>query len=164
MRTLLALSLFASIAVIPVFVAANGLAELGERMRLWTGCRSMQFIVDQLPDRAYGIGLDEKSVGTVVHNKLLAKRLYDAAAENTGLFLFVRINVVGGIAASIEVQLWKPMYDTYLEIPAPAATWTYTSTGFLGVGEGTDEVLAALSGIMDMFISEYLRVNEDSCT
>ena len=67
-----------------------------------------------------------------------------------------------GRAFNITLRYNKVLFDSVSDISRLAATW---QKGVIGThGSGAAHIISTLSGAMDLFITEYLRVNESACT
>ena len=127
--------------------------------QLWNACRPLYLIVEFLPEDAEEIGLTEERIQTAAESRLRAARLYDAEAADH--FLYVNVNVVER-AFSIDVGYRKLLHDEALDIGGMAETWNTGAAGMHG-GSGASFILQGVSEHMDLFVVEYLRVNEPAC-
>ena len=130
--------------------------------RLWNGCAPIKLDV-RLSGEAADIGLTEEHIQTLAESRLRVARLYDAAVLP---FLYVRVSVLvsenrRGGTFSIDVTFNKYLRDGVSDRDGYAATW---DTGGHGThGGDADFILQGVSGYLDEFILEYLRVNETAC-
>ena len=102
------------------------------------------------------IGLTSERVQTIAESRLRAARLYDADS----LFnLHVRVSVLSRVFF-IEVAFNKVLFDVASATIFEASTWEQGSIGRSG---DPGFILQGLSELLDRFILDYLRVNEDAC-
>ena len=64
------------------------------------------------------------------------------------------------IAFGIAVLYSKPMVDMATGWPGPAIAWEAEG---LGTSHGVEGLVGGVSGHVDRFLTEYLRVNESAC-
>ena len=128
-----------------------------DRFQFFNECRPMNLVVEGLPAAAAEIDLTEAAIQAAVESRLRAARLYDADA---GPILYVNVSVVGR-AYSLGLEYLKVLYDPVSDETRPATTWESGSTGTHG-GDAA-YILSILAGQMDLFLVEYLRVNESAC-
>ena len=147
--------LFASATV----QAQDAESEL-DRFRLYTGCAPVSLLVEGLPIKATEIGLFKDDILTTVRSRLRGARIYSSNPEHTP-YLYVNVNVVGH-AFSIKIALEKYVTDLETELIFPAQTWQSGITGTYG-GQGSGYILQSIGQTMDLFIDEYLAVNESAC-
>ncbi len=83
--------------------------------------------------------------------------LYDS--ESASAYWYVNMNVVG-TAFSVEFAYRKRVLDFASARDGLASTWRH---GSIGTARGYEFVVSQLSGLLDIFLTEYLRVNEDAC-
>ena len=152
--------LLPTVALALVLAAPAGAAEKvteQDRFELSNGCRPMDLVVETLPKAATDIGLTGEAVIVAVRSRLRAARLYD---DDASASLWVSINAAG-VAHGIIVGYFKPVRDEASGISQIAMTWFTGSTGMHG--RNSSYVLSAVTGRVDKFIDEYLRVNADAC-
>ena len=65
-----------------------------------------------------------------------------------------------GPAFTISLEYWKEVYDVFGRTGA-AATWSRRGSGTHG--RDSSYIVAGLSELLDVFLSAYLRVNEEAC-
>ena len=138
-------------------------AQEGEdfsRFQLWNACRPMRLAVEGLSPDAATIGLTAQSVEDSARLRLQMARLYDAGAEASAPYLYVRVSVVGG-AFSVRAQYVKVLHDPVSKSPGMVASWDDSSTGTHGGDAGY--IRFFVSAHTDKFIDEYVRVNAESC-
>ena len=96
-------------------------------------------------------------------SRLRAARLYadlSNDAETHGAFLYIGVNVVGP-AMCLRVEYVKRLKDPVSGETFPAGTWMESSTGTYGGDDGF--IVQSVSELLDKFLVEYLRVNEEAC-
>ena len=126
--------------------------------QLLTFCNKMNLTVENLHDDASKINLTVESIQAAVESRLRSARLYTSRDTITDAYLYVSINVVGN-SFNIELSFEKIVEDKFSQIQQFATTW---SRGFTGRG-GASFILSSLSKLMDIFLVEYLTVNEEYC-
>ncbi len=130
-----------------------------DRFNLFTGCRPVPLVVEDLNKEAADIGLTQKRIQTTVESRLRGGRIYlDGYADD--IYLYVQVTVVGR-AFSVLFQFNKAMTDPLSgEIGRPI-TWQDSGVGTTGGDAGY--ILQGVGELADRFVTEYLRVNEKSC-
>ena len=138
-----------------------------DAFKLWNECAPIELLVEGLSDDAADIDLTRERIQTLVESRLRVARLYDGAALLLFTpYLYVRVNVVVSEdlsfgAFNIAVFFHKILRDVVSDWNWFAVTWF---TGAVGAHTGdADFILQAVSGQVDQFILEYLRVNETAC-
>ena len=130
-----------------------------QRFELFTNCKPVVLIVEDLPKDAQKIQLTTHDIRIAVESRLRAARIY--GFENMGPMLGVRVNIVGQ-AFDIVTALNKYVYDGISQSYGYATTWSSGMTGTHG-RSGGEYVLSSVSRIMDEFLTQYLRANEKAC-
>jgi len=139
--------------------AAQSPEQRLERFELFNDCEPMYLLVERLPADAAGIGLSEQRVQAAVESRLRSARLYDSFRfANT--YLYIRVAVVGG-AFHISFEFNQRVRTLDSGLTGTATTWRSGITGTHGRDAGY--IMSAVSELMDFFLSEYLRVNEEAC-
>lgn len=128
---------------------------------LWNACETMSLEV-QLQDNDNDSGLTDEEITVAVRSRLRSARLY--GDEGLGPYLHVYVQVFRNVF-SVRLSFRKFLEDTGNSDVVPlfgfADTW---STGSIGTYGGDRHfILSQVSGSMDRFIDEYLRVNADAC-
>ena len=157
------LGLCTAVAVLALsFVAPAAVGETAEetyaRFQLFANCEPMDLLVEGLPPAATEIGLNMEKIQAAVESRLRAARLYDSDAD---LYLYVNVNVAGRAFHS-SVEYYKAYFDSYSKSSNYASGWSKSITGTHG-GEGGN-ILSTVSELIDLFLVNYLRVNEEACT
>lgn len=128
-----------------------------EKFQLWRNCLPMNLSV-RVSEDAAKINLTKQDVETAVRSRLRAARLYDGEAT---IGVEVLVNVAGE-AVSFSLAFYKPVKGIFDELFYLAPTW---ETGQVGIhGQNPSFILAGISKAVDLFIDEYLRVNESDCS
>ena len=153
---------FVLLAIVATPQADRALAQESEvnptdRFQLFNECRPMSLIVEGLPTAAAEIGLNKASIQAAVESRLRSARLY---SEDRVPYLYVAVNVVE-MAFNISLDYNKLVDDPASDVTGPAALWKSSALGTHG-GDSS-YILSSISGIMDGFLVEYLRVNESAC-
>ena len=154
----LILSFFLS-SISPVVSALDSRDDIEKKYRefqLLSFCKPMNLVVEDLGDDASRIKLTGESIQATVESRLRSARLY--ASPHMDTYLYVNINVVGN-AYSMSLSFKKLVEDPYSINLFPATTWRIGGTG---TGDAA-WILSHLSQMMDEFLVEYLKVNEEYC-
>ena len=136
------------------------------RFQLFNECRPMVMFVDIQGDKAKGIELTEERVRTMAESRLRAARLYaDTLATAGGMingWLHISILTLDdGPAFTTSVEYSKFLRDPVTGRTLMAMTW---DTRLFGThGDNAGFIMNGLSEMLDGFLLEYLRMNEDSC-
>ena len=117
-------------------------------MHLWVG---------DISDDGISAGLTKEAIEVAVRSRLRAARIY---RENAGHWLSVSVTVVGN-SFSIVTGFNKSVLDIMTNLQYGAPTWSQSGTG--SHNGGITFILHQVSQKIDVFIDEYLRVNEDAC-
>ena len=137
--------------------ASAGVVSDYDRFQLSSGCDQMGLWVGDISDDGISAGLTKEAIEVAVRSRLRAARIY---RENAGHWLSVNVTVVGN-SFSIITGFNKSVLDIMTNLQYGAPTWSKSGTGFHN-GEITF-ILHQVSRKIDVFIDEYLRVNEDAC-
>ena len=160
MAASLAMTLVTSTAVGETFT----FEERNARFQLFSDCGPMRLVVEEFPEAAKKIGLTEESIQAAGESRLRSARLYSAVADP---YLYINVNVAGGgFNVGLEYKKWVSEYKKWVSDPLsgeemPATTWDTGSTGTHGRDPGF--ILSTASGLLDLFLVEFLRVNEEAC-
>ena len=127
------------------------------RFQLFAECRPMRLTVEDLLPDAAEIGLTSESIQTAAESRLRAARLFSPESRQ---YLYITTNVVGH-GFSISVRYNKVLYDPLTDQRLSATTWDTVVTGTHS-GDAS-YILSSLSGRLDQFLVEFLRVNEEAC-
>lgn len=137
------------------------------RFQLFNACRPVMVRISSM-DPNIRRHLD--SLRPMVESRLQSARLYtENPVESRNSFLDVRVTMIGlagfGPAYIIDFQYKKFVTDEYGE-SFHAATWparrfrsghgTYGNTAYI-------HIKSSLASFLDLFLAEYLRVNESAC-
>ena len=134
-----------------------------DRFKLFNNCEPMRLLVEGLRDDAADIGLTEERLQVAVESRLRGARLYtsDRGSPLGSPLLYVSVSVVGS-SFNTSLHYNKQFIDLASGISSTAITWFISSTGVHG--QDSAYIVSSLSGPLDKFITEYLRVNESACT
>ena len=163
---LVALSVLLAIAA-PLQAVTN--VEEFWRFTYWTGCSPLRLFVAMDSEDAVRMGLTEEAVATAVRSRLRAARLYTDTNNSEVPGLVVHVSVFSsqrrtGGAFSIDVALYKPLYDPLTSLSMPARTNDITTSARIGLHAGNAAfILSEIAQAMDEFLDAYLRVNEPAC-
>ena len=139
--------------------AGQGMSSEGvARFQLFADCQPMYLLVEDLPSDASDIGLTQESIQAAAESRLRSARLYDS---DPFPYLYINVNVVGK-AFAIILEYNKIVYDPLSGLNFSAPTWDSSITGTHG-GSRANFILSSVSELMDKFLVEFLRVNEESC-
>ena len=129
----------------------------GEQFDLFTLCRPMNLIIEEVDKEATEFGLTRDAIQAAFESRLRAANLYDEDARES---LHVAAGFLGP-AMSLRVSYSKQMVDAFGE-SGTAVTWSRTSYGTHGNDAGA--TLNSLSQLLDPFLADHLRVNEMACS
>ena len=147
----------ATALLLTVASASAGEVSDYDRFRLWNVCHPMGFIVEGLSDDATAIGLTMEAIEVAVRSRLRAARLY---SDDAWSYLYVNVNVVSS-GFGIRVEYNKSVMDLATMLERRSTTWDTGATGTHG--QDPNYILSYVVQHADLFIDEYLRVNEDAC-
>lgn len=155
-----ALALTAVLAVSPFVSDAFGEDSMNdlERFQLFANCEPMNLVVEGLQLGAAEFGLSVEQIRAAAESRLRSARIYDSGSL---AYLYINVNTAGS-AFSINISYRKPMLDIASEFIWPAETWNASSTGTHGRDAGY--ILSGISRHLDVFLADFLRVNEEACT
>ena len=136
---------------------ADSFEERYAAFQLLTNCEPMDLLVTRVDSDAEEIGLTTDSVKAAVESRLRSARLFDNTSR---IFLLVGTTVVSN-AFDATVRFNKPVLDFYSGEEFGAPTWSQSITGTHG-GNGS-YVLEQIRTLMDSFLVEFFRVNEQAC-
>ena len=129
-----------------------------EYFQLFTNCAPLNVMIGVEVSKDSMLKLDQSALQAAVESRLRAARIYGNAAIVPALI--IGIDVVGR-AFVTHVILKKDVTDTTTGIRDMATTWR---DGVVGThGDNAQIVVSSLSGAIDRFLVEYLRVNEAAC-
>lgn len=153
----LGLLVLIAVATAPQVAAAQTEVTALDRFRLFNDCRPLFLIVEDLSDDAVDIGLTRERLQFAVESRLRSARLYTSTPFP---FLAVTVTVLG-VTFNVTVKYFKQTVDVASGESSPSPTWWRHSTGTHG--RDPEFIVSALSGYMDQFLTEFLRVNEAAC-
>ena len=138
-------------------------AQERERFELFTECRPVGLVVVLGDDNGEGLPeplteLTEERVRTLAESRLRAARLF--SSEPVFPLLAISVEVVGQMSVR-KVGLSKLVHDPLSGETHFASTWDFSVLGTHAGGAAF--IMQGLSELVDTFVLEYLRVNEESC-
>ena len=121
----------------------------------------MDILIESLGDDEKKMGLTKGRLRMAVESRLRSARLYSGGSGGAFFEAYLYVNVgTFDSAFSISVEYHKWVTDGHGYVGAPS-TWKMRSTGLSG--KIPSFIISGLSELLDLFIAEYLRVNEESC-
>lgn len=134
--------------------------ELHDRFELFTHCQPMELFVDKLSPHAARIGISRDSIQAAAESRIRSAQLYLADSNDPVPLLYIAVGV-SEHAFSIRLSYSKWFYDPLSGLSFRAST---RSNGGFGTHSGTPAfIMSYLSGLLDTFLADYLRVNEAAC-
>ena len=128
---------------------------LDDRFQLLNACKPIGLIVGSVSDDVQALGIAEKDVQAAAESRLRAARLYAPFGPQPWAFLYVVAS-----RHTIQLQYRKPVCDPASGQTRPMPTFSKAAKVSDGTAAG---VMLALSKLLDLFLIEYLRVNESAC-
>ena len=142
-----------------------------ERFNLFTNCAPVRLAVYvQNRNRESAIKSTKEAIESAVESRLRSARIYEK--RKTGNYMLI-VNLIvlpavsrsgfrSGVAFSLDFSFHKDLFDPASGLETSAATW---DTNILAIeGERpTEAILAVVRTLMDQFVVDYLRVNEQAC-
>ena len=152
---------------IPVFACAALLAPTAfaapaspAANNLYTRCDAMRLVVLPLGEEEVAHGLSHRTIRFAVESRLRAARLYRPTPRSGPLELRLLVSVVDG-AFSVTILLQRTVANAGLGFPGHVGL---AMRPVLGVHANDPAfVTHSLSELMDRFLVEYLRANEQAC-
>ena len=126
-----------------------------EQFKLFNHCAPMMLLIQTEDDEA---APTEISIRNAVESRLRSARLYDENNMDSHLYVTVHVS---DHAFLVQINYRKSVIDVATTLHNFASTWDDGAIGTHGGDPGF--VLAGLSGLIDKFLVEYLRVNEAAC-
>ena len=153
--------MIASFGLLALAMATAPVQEVTDidRFQLFNNCDPMALVVESLHDDAADIGLTEERLQFAAESRLRGARLY--TSDRSRPYLYVNVNVAGK-AFSTSLKYVKKMRNLATGNTGVASAWSRGITGTHG--EAAEFIISGLSGLLDRFLTEYLRVNESACT
>ena len=130
-----------------------------DRFQLFNNCEPMSLLVESLSDSAADIGLTEERLQVAAESRLRGARLY--TSDRSQPYLYVNVSV-GSTAFHTSLEYTKKMRDRATGYTGSTSAWDRAITGTHG--QGANYIVSGLSELLDIFLTEYLRVNESACT
>ena len=152
--------LVTALLVTSLFEIGSASAEsLGKkRLKLFADCQPVHVVVEELTEAEKEIGLTRKQIMTAAESRLRPARIF---SEELALpLLDIAVTVVGR-AFNITLLQYKGVKDSLSGEEGNAITWIRAVNGT----HSSDRtyILSVLSTLLDEFIAEYYRVNQDAC-
>ena len=105
----------------------------------------------------------EEALAPTVSSRLRVARIHGGRLEEPGpparAILIVTVHTVS-YSFHVSLQLRKSLYDEASRQYGAAVTWQHGATG--GAPERA-HIMEALLPMLDLFVDEYLRVNDQAC-
>ena len=128
--------------------------ELGNR------CGRLTMLVTV--DGGEALGITHERVGALVEGRLRVAQLFDGDSW-PGPALLAGVGVAGS-AVALGVEFVRPVLVLRTEVEGFASTWSRRAVMDLSEhGRDGDYVMRQLSELVDRFILEYLRANDEDC-
>ena len=125
--------------------------------QLFNSCGPFPSFVGELEASAEEIGLTRDEISSLVELRLRSDQLY---SENGDALFYVKVGIHEQVF-TIRTEFAKPLYDIYSDDIGYAPTW---SNSRFGSPVGKELVLATISGLVELFVSEYRQVNAEACS
>ena len=151
-------SAVAVLGALAPLVFAQGQPSRHERFQLFNDCRPTKVVVGAMSRDARAVGVTEERLKADAESRLREAQLHDADA--TSSTLYVNVGVFDS-SFHTAVRFNKRLYDVWAEEAYLAATWHKVFVG-THAGDG-DFIVSGITESIDVFIREYLRVNESAC-
>ena len=133
------------------------LDRLNDIFRLFTNCQPLAVTVDVGIKDSNAFGLTKADIQNAAESRLRGAYIYTAKFSFPSLGISI---VTYQSAFSVTLQLRKILADTHSPWYGGAVTW---SDGHVGTFSRDSFILSSLSKLLDRFIADYLRVNEEAC-
>ena len=159
MKTIITLMAVGLLAAGSVAAQEEAVTDV-DRFELWTECKPVRLLVENLGEDAAVIGLSREDITVAARSRLRAARIY--TPDRVDYKLYIRVSTVG-CAFSMSIEFQKRLEDSNSRQSYLATTWNTGSTGTHGK-TGKSYILSGLSRHIDRFIDEYLRVNAEACS
>ena len=147
-------------------ISREGAGEIAERITIdmihlyAEECGPVWLIVRT--DGGEEIGLAKEPLETIARSRLRSAHLY--AAMNEGIAVGILVVSVRVVGAAVAYRIW--FEKDQLDKMSGISDWSPTGWGIssLGIHDGTAEyIFPSVSLALDMFVDDFLRVNEDAC-
>lgn len=133
-----------------------------DRFELWNECGTVNLLVESLNKNAEKIELTSERVERNIRSRLRAARIYRKEAADGRNFSYIYVQItLSKHGYMINVKLKKEMRDERSGLYGLAVSWSHGGTGTHGGDAGY--IIGHLSELIDVFIDEYIRVNESAC-
>ena len=142
----------------------DGYEPWGERYELWADCNQLILLSNPIKNKnkAAIIGLTDDDIMLAIKNRLRAAGLYGMIDRDYWKKpLLVPTVMVESGTVVVKITLLKVLKDVHSSEEKHGETW---SKSFIDAHrDDASIIIAALGRLMDEFIDEYLRVNEEAC-
>ena len=122
------------------------------RFELYNDCKPIGLAVGKVFDDLQSLGISRENVQAAAESRLRASRLY---ADSVPAFLHVAAS-----RYAIQLQYRKPLRDMASGETRSLRTFSKSGTVLNGTAAG---VMLEVSNLLDLFLLDYLRVNESAC-
>ena len=141
-------------------MSASVIDDRIDQFNLFTQCSRMDTVIEIQRSNSTSTQSvpTQDEVRRAVTSRLRSARLFDDVA--TSPILYVGISIVGA-AYNVTVQFYKSLMDSYSGLTLLASSWDIRYTGTHG--NHSSYIISDLGQALDLFIDEYLRVNEKDC-
>ena len=151
---------FAHMVIIAMSTVAHAAADDSDLFDLCPPDERMHLTIETLPDDAAQTGLTRDQIRNAAESRLRAAGIYDANADPS---LYINVNIGRPTTGSrhfpfysIIVEYNRFLLDRRIPLVRGVRTWW---TGSIGQGSSSS-ILSSLSGHLDRFLVEYLRVRD----
>lgn len=132
------------------------------RFNLYNACRPIELLVESPSEGSKAEGITEDLLRWAAESRLRAFRLYtESSAEAGNTILYVRGGLNRG-DVELQVDYLKLIHDPESGRKLSTSLWSrrFTYSGWIWHAKTASE---ELSKMVDKFLMEYLRVNENHC-
>ena len=142
--------------------------QLGTKPRLFNECSPIKLLVFETSseDQFSEIGLRAERIETMAESRLRAARIYKPFQVDSTPTLLVTAFVVPGdsiTAFEASVRFQRLVTDTYYGNNFQQDVWDARIIGYSGSRVVADTIFQNLSELVDEFILNYLRANDEHC-
>lgn len=147
--------------IIGTFILASTTVQAQDfqsEWQLYTACAPVNLHIRYHSHNEGKLQLYERTIATTVRSRLRAARIYTDSTSTPLLAVTVK---VFGNAFSFQFTLIQLLLNLVTNTEGTGATWTVDDVGTHGYR--AEYILQAISETTDLFIDEYLAVNEPAC-
>jgi hypothetical protein len=150
--------IFAIISVFPLFLSRCFAVQTSDSNSFaLKGIKALFVLVEDLPQKATGIGLTTERIKTATELKLRGEGISVPNYSYEDPYLHISINVVYQ-AFSVEVSLRENVVlKRDKSINCRAATWLNSVTGVHS--NDPNYIIAGLQAVLDSFLNDYYKAN-----